>query len=89
MNVRLDPERLRRARALRQRGVSLSDLVREAIDKRFETEHAVPAPAETKGALHEILDRYPAPGGVRDRTYDVHDRLEAREAIVRRLRGRR
>ena len=35
VNVRLDAERLRKARKLRERGVRLSDVVREAIDKRF------------------------------------------------------
>ena len=32
VNVRLDEERLRKAQTLRESGVALSDLVREAID---------------------------------------------------------
>lgn len=36
VNVRLDEEHLRKARMLRQSGVILSDLVREAIDTRFD-----------------------------------------------------
>ena len=35
INVRLDSERLRKVRALRKRGVRLSDVVREAIDNEF------------------------------------------------------
>lgn len=35
VNVRLEAHRLRKAQALRDRGVRLSDVVREAIDERF------------------------------------------------------
>jgi hypothetical protein len=35
MNIRFDSERLRKVRALREQGVRLSDVVREAIDPRF------------------------------------------------------
>ena len=36
-NVRLDPDRRRKVRALRARGIALSDVVRAAIDERFAT----------------------------------------------------
>src|SRR6202011_845098 len=35
VNVRLDEERVRKAQTLREHGVALSDVVREAIDERF------------------------------------------------------
>ena len=36
VNVRLDADRLRKVGRLRERGVAMSDLVRQAIDERFE-----------------------------------------------------
>ena len=36
VNVRLDEARVRKARALRKSGLRLSDVVRQAIDERFE-----------------------------------------------------
>jgi hypothetical protein len=36
VNVRLDEERLRKVQTLRKSGVAISDLVREAIDERFD-----------------------------------------------------
>jgi hypothetical protein len=35
VNVRLDEDRLRKARILREQGLALSDVIREAIDERF------------------------------------------------------
>ncbi|MBL8217641.1 MAG: hypothetical protein JNL62_00340, partial [Bryobacterales bacterium] len=35
INVRLDSERARKARVLRERGIRLSDVVRAAIDEQF------------------------------------------------------
>src|SRR5438093_2430666 len=36
VNVRLDEQRLERARRLRAKGITLSDLVRDAIDRRYD-----------------------------------------------------
>ena len=36
VNVRLDETHVRKARKLRERGVILSELVRQAIDERFD-----------------------------------------------------
>ena len=36
VNVRLDEQRLERARRLRDNGIALSDLVQDAIDRRYE-----------------------------------------------------
>lgn len=35
VNVRLDEDRLRKARILREQGLALSDVIREAIDEQF------------------------------------------------------
>jgi hypothetical protein len=88
INVRLDPERLRKARALREHGVKLSDIVREAIDERFLRLRSEPA-ADMRTVIRRIFERYPDPPGLPLRGYDVHDRKAARQAILRKLRTAR
>ena len=84
INVRLDSERLRKARTLREHGVSLSDVVREAIDERFLQLRSESTP-DVKTLIREIFERYPDPGGLPARDYDVYDRAAARQAILRKL----
>ncbi|MBI3490348.1 MAG: hypothetical protein HY047_00875 [Acidobacteria bacterium] len=90
VNVRLDGARLRKAQRLRESGVALSDLVREAIDERFE-ELAESGTARDLGAvMKRIFEQYPDPPDLPPRGYNVHDRHAARGAIVGKLRrGRR
>lgn len=90
VNVRLDAARLDKARRLRDRGVSLSDVVREAIDVRFDAMVRPMEPRAARAAVTRILAAHPDPAGQPVRTYDVHDRLAARRAVARRLarRGR-
>jgi len=85
VNVRLDPERLRKARTLRERGVSLSDVVREAIDERFQILQRRGNP-DVKILIRKLFEQYPDPPGLPPRGYDVHDRAAARRAILRKLR---
>lgn len=90
INVRLDEERLHKVQRLRENGVALSDLVREAIDTRFESLSKPTEPGAVKTAIAQIFEQYPDPPDLPRRTYDVHDRSAARAAIVRKLRrGRR
>jgi hypothetical protein len=88
VNVLLDADRLRKARTLRERGVTLSEVVRKAIDDRFaelwETTDTNPA-----NAVRRIFERFPDPPDLPVRDYDVHDRRAAHAAIVRNLRGKR
>ena len=88
INVRLDAERLRKARKLRERGVRLSDVVREAIDERFLQLRTEPR-ADMKTLIRGIFEQYPDPPGLPARNYDVHDRGATRRAIVRKLRRAR
>ncbi len=88
INVRLDPERLRKARALRERGVRLSDVVREAIDEQFLRLRPGPQ-ADAKALIRRIFEQYPDPPGLPPRGYDVHGRGAARQAILRKLRPAR
>ena len=89
VNVRLDEARQRKARTLRENGVTLSDVVRDAIDDRFE---ALCAPKKHRGMrrlVAEIFEKYPDAANVPQRSYDVHDRQQAAQAIRRSLGRRR
>jgi hypothetical protein len=88
INVRLDSERLRKARTLRERGVRLSDVVREAIDERF-LRLRFESEADVKTMIRKIFEKYPDPPGLPARDYNVHDRGAARQAILRKLRRTR
>lgn len=88
VNVRLDEERLRKARLLREQGLALSDVVREAIDERFEQLNR-PREGRNIGELIEsIFERHPDPAGLPARSYPLHDRESARGAILEKLRRR-
>jgi len=88
INVRLDADRVRKARKLRERGVVLSDVVREAIDERFLELRSKSRP-DVKAIVRRIFEQYPDPADLPPRDYDVHDRRAARAAIVRKLRPTR
>jgi hypothetical protein len=85
LNVRLDEERVRKVRMLRERGVALSDVVREAIDARFATLSRLESSSEIQAAVRRILERYPDPPDLPPRGYNVHNRRAARAAIRRKL----
>jgi hypothetical protein len=89
VNVRLDRERLRKAKVLRDRGVTLSDLVREAIDTRFVELHPPMRPRDVRDQLARIFTQHPDSADLPPRLYDPHDRTQARDAIRQQLRGRR
>lgn len=86
INVRLDRERLRKVRSLRARGIVLSDLVRQAIDERYEAPAGRRTATQVPAVVARIFARYPDPPGLPARAYDVRDRRAARRAIVSRLR---
>lgn len=88
VNVRLDADRLRKARSLRKRGVALSDVVREAIDERYGREHSSPH-TDAKALIRRLFEQHPDPPDLPARGYDVHDRAAARRAIMRRVTVRR
>lgn len=85
LNVRLDEERVRKARALRERGIALSDVIREAIDERFANLSRPQSPSELQATVSRIFERYPDPPDLPSRDYDVHNRRAARAAILRKL----
>ena len=89
VNVRLDPERVRKAQFLRERGVPLSDVLREAIDERFAAHRQAAEPPDVQAIIASLFERHPDPPDLPPRGYDVHDRRAASRAIARRLLARR
>src|SRR5438105_217160 len=89
VNVRLDDERLQRARRLRANGIALSDVVREAIDRQYEQLMESSSRRNVEAIMKQIYERYPDPPGLLPRDYDVHDRDEAKSAVLRKLRRKR
>lgn len=88
VNVRLDADRLRKVRTLRDRGVTLSEVVRTAIDERFAALWEA-TDGDVSTAIRRILKQHPDPDDLPPRDYDVHDRRAARAAILRKLRPKR
>jgi hypothetical protein len=86
VNVRLDADRLRKAQALRARGMALSDVVREAIDERFAALRRSKSPRDVRTIIRRIFEQYPDLPDLPPRDYDLHDRHAARVAILRKLR---
>lgn len=89
INVRLDEDRLRKVRRLRHEGVVLSDLVREAIDSKFESVVSGGQTRNVKRLIQRLFELYPDPLDLPPRTYDVHERRAARAAIQRKLSRKR
>ena len=86
VNVRLDEERLRKAQMLRESGVALSTLVRDAIDVRFEALAGSGHVRDLTSVIQQIFEQHPDPPDLPARGYDVHDRHQARRAIIGKLR---
>lgn len=85
VNVRLDEERLRKARSLRERGLALSDVMREAIDERFERLNRSRNVCDVRNIIQDIFEQYPDPAGLAPRPYNVHDRKITRAVIAEKL----
>lgn len=85
INVRLDGGRVRKAQYLRDRGVSLSDVVRDAIDVRYEALQRSEAPADVRALVTGLFARFPDPPDRATRGYSVHDARAARRAVRRKL----
>jgi hypothetical protein len=86
VNVRLDAERTRKARALRAGGIAISDLLREAIDRRYEQVVRSPQGLDVGAIRRRLFEENPDSMNVTPRRYEVHDRVAARQAILRQRR---
>ena len=89
VNVRLDEERLRKVYTLRESGMVLSDLVREAVDRRFDELSQSAKALDVEAIMTRLFEQYPDPLELPRRLYNPHDRKAARHAILRKLKRRR
>ena len=88
INVRLDEEDARRAKALRGAGVPISTIVRDAILSEYERRVVGTAGGKAPSALlAEILAANPDPIDMPPREVDVTDRRAVRRHIAERLAG--
>ena len=85
VNVRLDDRRLERARRLRARGIPLSKLVRDAIDREYEQALKTSRHLDVEAIMNEIYQQYPDPPGLPPRNYEVRKRGEAKDAVLKKL----
>ena len=80
VNVRLDNRRIEKARKLREKGVTLSELVRDAIDRQYDELVQSNKALDVDALIDTIHARFPDPPNLPARDHDVHDRRErARE----------
>ena len=90
LNVRLAPEDARMAAHLKQEGVQLSTVVRDAIRVAYDQRVRLRArPRRLSALMEEIYLAVPDRGGRRPTTYDLRDRRSVRRVAVARLRRRR
>ena len=87
LNVRLDDDDARLVRRLRDRGISISTVVRNAI--RAEAKNQLGAAPDVQALLQEMQTRFPEPPGTPPRPrIDTTDRRQVARAIRARLRRR-
>lgn len=87
LNVRLSEEDERLVKQLRDRGVSMSELVRQALrDAAGKVEQAATDPAELEAEMHRL---YPTPRGAKVTRPDASNRQAVRDHIRRKLRKTR
>jgi len=87
INVRLDADDAGKARALQERGVELSAIVRRAVRSEYARRVKASA-ADVAKTMEEIYADHPAQRGS-PRTFDVHDRRAFAAAMRRHLKRRR
>ena len=78
----MDEGRLRKVRRLRAHGIAMSDVVREAIDARFDALAQERSTADAAAIVARILVQHPEPTGFKTRAArDVHDRQTVQRVI--------
>lgn len=89
INVRLDEEDARRAKALRGVGVQLSALVRDAIRAEYERRIGRARSGKPSELLAEILAALPDPVDLPARRVDASDRAAVRRHVAAKLKRKR
>lgn len=81
---------MRKVKALREKGIALSDLVRTAIDERYERALSSREPRDVRAMFARLDAEYPITAkDLPPLKYDVHDRRQAAAALRKRLDRRR
>lgn len=89
LNVRLDAGDARRAKALREAGVPISSLVREAIRAEYERRLARKrGQVRPSRVVADILASLPDPADLPPRSFEATDREAVRRHVVRKLARR-
>ena len=90
LNVRLSPDDARRAKALREAGIPVSRVVREAIRAEYERRVATPRGRRRPSSIvTDILAALPDPADLEPRAFPPDDRRALRRHVTRKLtRGR-
>ncbi|HEY4185914.1 MAG TPA: hypothetical protein VGP07_12650 [Polyangia bacterium] len=83
LDVRLDDEDAPLVRRLRERGLSISDLVRRALRGEAEALAAAEVPSDTDALLQELRHRFPSPTGARAKPRVSATRRREVQAFVR------
>jgi hypothetical protein len=73
---------------LREQGIALSDVIRQAIDERYAQLNRTRKAGDIRSIVQRIFQQHPDPAALPPRTYNVHDRKAARAAIVEKLQRR-
>ena len=88
VNVRLNDADLQRVQALRDQGVELSQLVRNAIRTAYESHQQPLAPRDVRRMIEKIHADIPTPPSRPRRNFDLHDRTAFANAFASHVRGR-
>jgi hypothetical protein len=90
LNVRLAAEDVRMVAHLKQEGIQLSSVVRDAIRVAYDQRvRRRTRPRRLSALMEEIYLAVPDRGGSRRPRYDLRERKSVRRVIVARLRQRR
>ena len=88
LNVRIGDDDARLVRSLRDRGISISNVIRGAIRTEAERLRSAGVP-DPSALLEEMRDRYPTPvGAPSERRVRSADRKQVQAAIREKLRRR-
>ena len=88
LNVRLGEDDARLARGLRESGVSISELVREALRAEARRREALNA-FDVDAVLAEMIEAHPTPARARRQRPTARDRHAVKATIRAKLQNRR
>jgi hypothetical protein len=89
VNFRLSDEDAAKVQVLREGGVRMSDLLRQAIRTAYVTRaRPLPPPKEIRAILQKIQETYPDPPNLPPRGFDLRDRKAVSAHIAARIQAK-